>query len=123
MYSKHYQALPIFHELKKHSQSLTFYYFYSRFRYGIFVLFHNNLLLVILLFTNMSRFGPALGGSRLQAYTQAEMSKDLQVYHLTNKHHQDQLYNGMYLYAKTELITLSHQSSIKMTHQWHTTKT
>lgn len=46
---------------------------------------------------------PALGGSRGVNYNQAEMSKDLQVYHLTSKHHPNGLYDGMYIFAKIDL--------------------
>lgn len=38
---------------------------------------------------------PVLGCSRSAPYTHADFSKDLQVYHLTNKHHPNKLYDGM----------------------------
>lgn len=38
---------------------------------------------------------PVLGASRSVPYTHAEFSKDLQVYHLTSKHHPNKLYDGM----------------------------
>lgn len=39
---------------------------------------------------------PVLGCSRAADYTHADFSKDLQVYHLTSKHHPNQLYDNMY---------------------------
>lgn len=38
---------------------------------------------------------PVLGASRSAPYTHAEFSKDLQVYHLLNKHHPNKIYDGM----------------------------
>lgn len=65
--------------------------------------------------SRMTQNMPALGNSRGVNYTAAEMSKDLQVYHLTSKHHPNQVYESMYLFHNRDRLISSTPSSSRRT--------
>lgn len=65
--------------------------------------------------SRMTQNMPALGNSRGVNYTNAEMSKDLQVYHLSCKHHPNQVYDSMYIAPNADRLTLSTRYSSRTT--------